>query len=98
MKRLLRALVGVGALAVVVASGAVHAGKADDTLTWTTDRDAEIILPFYNNIRVTIESSVPSVLYIILRGGNNLGINIGPLSLPMNRKPRLRQTSRRPRS
>jgi len=32
-------------------SGPAHAGKADDTLNWATDREIAVIDPYYNNTR-----------------------------------------------
>jgi len=54
MNRMRHALAGAGALALALAAGPAVAGKADDTLVWTTDRDAELILPYYNPIREVV--------------------------------------------
>jgi peptide/nickel transport system substrate-binding protein len=54
MRRLVPALIGAGALAAALLSAPAHAGKANDTLTWATDRDAETILPYYNPIREVV--------------------------------------------
>ncbi len=54
MRRLISTLIGVAALALALVPGAASAGKANDTLTWTTDRDAEVILPYYNPIREVV--------------------------------------------
>ena len=54
MRRLLPALLGAGALALTLVNTPVWAGKDDDTLVWSTDRDAEVILPYYNNIREVV--------------------------------------------
>ena len=54
MRRLISTLVGAGALALALTPGLASAGKANDTLTWTTDRDAEIVLPYYNPVREVV--------------------------------------------
>ncbi len=43
----------LAAFAVVAALGAgpALAGKSNDTLVWATDREADVALPYYNNIR-----------------------------------------------
>ncbi|HBI28519.1 MAG TPA: ABC transporter substrate-binding protein, partial [Deltaproteobacteria bacterium] len=42
-------LIGVGNLA--------FAGKSNNTLTWTTDRDLDVALPYYNNTREVVVMS-----------------------------------------
>jgi len=54
MRSLFTTLVGAGALAATAISMPAHAGKANDTLVWATDRDAETILPYYNPIREVV--------------------------------------------
>ena len=44
MRRLIPTLIGAGALAVSLFSGPAQAGKDNDTLVWTTDRDVETLL------------------------------------------------------
>ena len=39
------------ALATAIGGGDAMAGKANDTLVWTTDRDQAVADPFYNNTR-----------------------------------------------
>ncbi len=39
------------ALALTTAAGAALAGKANDTLTWATDREQAVMDPYYNNTR-----------------------------------------------
>jgi len=39
------------ALALLVAVNPAFAGKADDTLVWTTDRESAVADPYYNNTR-----------------------------------------------
>jgi peptide/nickel transport system substrate-binding protein len=44
----------VGAAAAITwggLAGPAYAGKADDTLTWSTDRDVTVVDPYYNNTR-----------------------------------------------
>jgi peptide/nickel transport system substrate-binding protein len=41
----------VAALALAVVAGPVWADKANDTLVWSTDRDATVVDPYYNNTR-----------------------------------------------
>jgi len=54
MNRTLSIMLAAGALIATAMSAPVHAGKANDTLVWATDRDAEIILPYYNPIREVV--------------------------------------------
>lgn len=54
MRKLVHALVGAGALALGLAAMPAHAGKANDTLVWTTDRDVETLLPYYNPVREVV--------------------------------------------
>ncbi len=42
---------GAAALATMLATGPALAGKDNDTLVWSTDREADVALPYYNNIR-----------------------------------------------
>ena len=42
---------GVLVFAVFMMANPVLAGKADDTLTWTTARDVDVALPYYNSTR-----------------------------------------------
>ena len=39
-------------------------------------------VPFYRNITVTVQTSEPSVIYIILRGGLNVPVTIGGTKVP----------------
>ena len=41
----------IAAVALALAANAAWAGKANDTLVWTTDREAGAADPFYDNIR-----------------------------------------------
>ncbi|MDP6389540.1 MAG: ABC transporter substrate-binding protein, partial [Alphaproteobacteria bacterium] len=41
----------MAAAAVVIGTTPVMAGKSNDTLVWSTDREADVALPYYNNIR-----------------------------------------------
>ncbi len=41
----------LGAVAVVIGASPVQAGKDNNTLTWATTREADVALPYYNNIR-----------------------------------------------
>ena len=41
----------MAAAAVVIGTSPVMAGKSNDTLIWATDREADVALPYYNNIR-----------------------------------------------
>lgn len=46
----LKHMLGAAALGALVASPAA-AGKADDTLVWSTDRDVAVVDPYFNNTR-----------------------------------------------
>ena len=50
MRRLAKACAALAAVACLAGGGA-HAGKDNDTLVWATDREADVALPYYNNIR-----------------------------------------------
>jgi hypothetical protein len=41
----------IAAVALALAANAAWAGKANDTLVWTTDREATAADPYYDNIR-----------------------------------------------
>ncbi len=45
------AAVATGLLTVGTAA---QAGKSDDTLVWATDKEVNVILPYYNNLRETV--------------------------------------------
>ncbi|WP_420391754.1 ABC transporter substrate-binding protein [Acuticoccus sp.] len=50
--RLMRgSALGLTAVALALAAHSAEAGKADDTLVWTTDREVAVIDPYYNNTR-----------------------------------------------
>ena len=46
---------GAGLLVSVVSltANSVLAGNADDTLTWATEREVDVVLPYYSNVRET---------------------------------------------
>lgn len=50
MKRTIMTAAAVAAAVSMGASDAM-AGKADDTLNWSTTREVDVALPFYNNVR-----------------------------------------------
>ncbi len=39
------------AAAALISSGPVYAGKSEDTLVWSTDREVAVVDPYYNNTR-----------------------------------------------
>lgn len=51
MFRKLLATTAIAVAATVIAAPSVMAGKANDTLVWTTDREAAVADPYYNNTR-----------------------------------------------
>ena len=51
MYRKLLATTAIALAATVIAAPSVMAGKANDTLVWTTDREAAVADPYYNNTR-----------------------------------------------
>ncbi len=51
MKSRIPATIGLAVAAVALGAGTAMAGKADDTLIWATDREADVAVPYYNNIR-----------------------------------------------
>ena len=48
-----RPIITLAAAATLVSLGTTDAlaGKADDTLNWSTTREVDVALPFYNNVR-----------------------------------------------
>jgi peptide/nickel transport system substrate-binding protein len=54
MKRGLWTSCALAVAAVLAGTPAAFAGKAKDTLVWTTDRDVETVDPYYHNIRETV--------------------------------------------
>lgn len=44
-------IIAAAALATALTSNAALAGKADDTLNWSTTREMDVALPYYNNVR-----------------------------------------------
>ena len=53
MKNHIKFLAAAAAVAVSVAAPAAYAGKSNDTLTWATDREVNIIDNYYHNVRET---------------------------------------------
>ena len=49
----------IAAVALALAANAAWAGKANDTLVWTTDREATIADPYYNNTRERDKRPLP---------------------------------------
>ena len=41
----------IAAVALGISAGAALAGKANDTLTWVTDRESPVVDPYYNRTR-----------------------------------------------
>ena len=54
MNKKLFLAVGFGLSISSLMAQPVLAGKADDTLTWTTSREISVALPYYNNVRETV--------------------------------------------
>jgi len=44
-------MIAAALAATALTSNAALAGKADDTLNWSTTREVDVALPFYNNVR-----------------------------------------------
>ena len=51
MRRFFMKTAAVATAALLLSGGSALAGKDNDTLTWSTDREADVALPYYNNIR-----------------------------------------------
>lgn len=51
MRRFTLKTAAVATAALLLSGGSALAGKDNDTLTWSTDREADVALPYYNNIR-----------------------------------------------
>ncbi len=51
MRRFAIKTAAVAAAALMLGTGSAMAGKADDTLVWSTDREVDVALPFFNNVR-----------------------------------------------
>ena len=64
ISRILKGL-PIAVLALAIGASPVWAGKANDTLVWTTDREAGAADPYYSNIRelVVIERKVYDATY-----------------------------------
>ncbi|MFN4089857.1 MAG: ABC transporter substrate-binding protein [Alphaproteobacteria bacterium] len=50
-------LAGVVGAICLASAPAAFAGKANDTLVWATDKEVNVVLPFYNNLRETVISA-----------------------------------------
>ena len=44
-------------LALIIVGNPALAGKGNDTLIWTTDRDVDVAMPYYNNVREVVVMS-----------------------------------------
>lgn len=51
MRRIVKFCAALVAVACLAGTGPAFAGKDNDTLIWATDREADVALPYYNNIR-----------------------------------------------
>ncbi len=47
-------MIAAALAATALTSNAAMAGKADDTLYWSTTRDVDVALPYFNNVRETV--------------------------------------------
>ncbi len=51
MRRFVKHCAAAAAAVLMIGAGPAKAGMDDDTLVWATDREADVALPYYNNIR-----------------------------------------------
>ena len=71
---------GVGHGATTAPWGTTWIGKAAKTGGWMWN----FKVPFQRSVRVTIQTDLVSVLYIILRGAQNIPITIGGVTIPQH--------------